>query len=86
MERYFFDFDGVTDLCGVTMPTAKSACSEALLSMPEYVAEQLEHDGGKAEMTCVVRASEMAYKIVVTIRVEDKHGAVLEPFQLETRW
>ena len=53
--------------------------------MPEYVAEQMEHDGGKAEMTCVVRASEMAYKIVVTIRVEDRHGAVLEPFQLVTR-
>ncbi len=55
MSRYFFDFDDVPDRCGMTMPSADTACVEALISMPEYVSEVLERDGGRVEVTCRIR-------------------------------
>ena len=82
MDRYFFDFDGVPDQCGIELPSAKRACAEALISMPEYVAEKLERDGGKAEMTCLVRGGGASYKIVMTMHIEDERGGVVEPASL----
>ena len=67
----------------MTLPSAENACAEALLSMPEYVAERLGRDGGKAEMACVVRGGGVAYKIVVSMRIEDESGMVVDvPLQL----
>lgn len=86
MNRYFFDFDDVTDRCGLTMPSANNACVEALMSMPEYVAEKLEREGGRSEMICSIRENEGApsYKIVVSICVEDGDGSVINPpFRLD---
>ena len=87
MKRYFFDFDEVPDKCGITMSSANNACVEALISMPEYVAEMLEREGGKAEMTCSIREDDdsvASYKIVVAIHVEDVNGAIiLPPFKLD---
>ena len=86
MNRYFFDFDGVPDRCGLTMSSANNACVEALISMPEYVAEKLELDGGRSEMTCVIREIDGAptFRIVVSIRVEDGNGTVIKPpFRLD---
>ena len=86
MNRYFFEFDDVPDRCGMTMPSADTACIEALISMPEYVSEVLERDGGKAEVTCRIRENDddaVSYKIVVAMHVEDANGViVLSPFKL----
>ena len=86
MDRYFFDFDGVSDKCGLTMSSANNACVEALMSMPEYVAEKLEREVGRAEMVCSIRENEGApsHKIVLSLRVEDANGTVINPpFQLD---
>ena len=86
MDRYFFDLDGVPDKCGMTMPSATTACVEALMSMPEYVSEVLERDGGKVEVTCGIRENDdsaASYKIVVVMHVEDASGTIiLPPFKL----
>ena len=87
MDRYFFDFDDVPDRYGITMPSANNACVEALMSMPEYMAEVLERDGGKAELTCSIRENDdnaPSYKIVIAMHVEDASGAIiLPPFRLD---
>ena len=86
MNRYFFDFDDVPDRCGLTMPSANNACVEAIMSMPEYVAEKLERDGGKAEVTCSIRENDGAVfnKIVMSMHVESADGAIiLPPFRLD---
>ena len=86
MNRFFFDFNDVPDRCGMTMPSANTACVEALLSMPEYLSEVLERDGGKAEVTCSIRENDdnaPSYKIVIAMHVEDADGAIiLPPFKL----
>ncbi len=81
MKRYFFDFDEVPDRCGVPMSSASDACVEALMSMPEYVAEKLQREGCRSKMTCTIRDDEnaVAYKIVVAMHVEDGSGTIIEP-------
>lgn len=86
MNRYYFDFDDIPDRCGLTMPSANNACVEALLSMPEYIAEKLEREGGRAELTCCIRENENtpAYKIVLSMHVEDGSGKRIDPpFRLD---
>ena len=86
MNRFFFDFDGTPNNCGITMPSANNACVEALMTMPEYAAEKLERDGGTAKVTCSIRENDApaSFKIVVSIHVEDGDGAVINPpFRLD---
>ena len=86
MKRYFFDFDEVPDLCGLTMPSANNACVEALLTMPAYVVEKLELEGGKSMMVCTIRGgeNEVLYKIVLSMHIEDGSGTIIEsPFILD---
>ena len=81
MNRYFFDFDEVPDRCGLTMFSANNACYEALMAMPEYVAEKLEREGGSSVMMCSIREDGQAivYKIVLSFYVEDGSGTIIEP-------
>lgn len=86
MNRYFFDFDDVPDQCGLLMPSANNACVEAIMSMPEYAAEKLERDGGRAELICSIRENDgsVLNKIVMSMHVEGADGAIiLPPFRLD---
>ena len=81
MNRYFFDFDEVPDRCGLTVSSADKACVEALLTMPAYVVEKLEREGGKSTMVCTVRGNEnnVLFKIVMSMHVEDGSGTIINP-------
>ncbi len=79
--RYFFDFDEVPDLCGLTMPSANHACVEALLTMPGYVVEKLELEGGRIDDGLHdPRERELGlYKIVLSMHIEDESGTIVDP-------
>ena len=86
MNRFFFDFDGITDNYGINLPSANNACVEAIKTMPQFAAEKLERDGGIARVTCSIREndSSASFKIVVSMHVEDASGAVVHPpFRLD---
>ena len=63
-----------------------SATAEAIMSMPEYAAEKLQRDGGKAELTCSIGENEDAVfnKIVMSMHFEGANCAMmLPPFCLD---